>query len=100
MLLQSLIQLVPFYLLSTCLIGLPQTSAQNNTGNILDDETEKFINQILLDWKSPGGVAIALVRRDEQGEWNVETKGYGRATASGRNVTENTLFNMASNSKV
>ncbi|KAF8064240.1 beta-lactamase/transpeptidase-like protein [Lyophyllum atratum] len=68
---------------------------------ILDDETEKFVNQILMDWKSPGGLSIAFVKKNEQGDWvNIETKGYGRANAAGAKVTENTLFNMASNSKL
>lgn len=101
MLLQSLIKLVPCYLLYTSIVGLPQGLAQNTSATILDAETERFINQVLIDWKSPGGVAIAFVRKNEQGEWvNIETKGYGRANAAGANVTENTLFNMASNSKL
>ncbi|RDB19643.1 hypothetical protein Hypma_013343 [Hypsizygus marmoreus] len=96
--LQSLLNLVPFYLFFGCLVGLPQALSQTP---ILDDETEKFVNKILTEWKSPGGVAIAFVKKNERGEWvNVETKGYGRATASGKPVTENTTFNIASNSKL
>ncbi|RDB17702.1 hypothetical protein Hypma_001016 [Hypsizygus marmoreus] len=100
--LQSLLNLVPYYLLFGTLLGLPQISAQENrVKNILDGETEAFVNKILTEWKSPGGVAIAFVKKNSQGEWvNIETKGYGRATASGKNVTENTMFNIGSNSKL
>ncbi|KAG6908807.1 hypothetical protein DXG01_003254 [Tephrocybe rancida] len=95
MLLHSLTKLVPFYLIYCSLVGAQKTN------EILDAETERFVNQILKDWRSPGGLAIAYVKKDTQGNWvNVETKGYGRATASGKNVTEQTLFNMASNSKL
>lgn len=96
--LQSLLNLVPFYLL---LINLPQTFSQGTQSPILDQKTDTFINGILKDWNSPGGVAVAVVKMNEQGEWvNVETKGYGRATASGTPVTANTTFNIGSNSKV
>ncbi|KAG6904654.1 hypothetical protein DXG01_008346 [Tephrocybe rancida] len=95
MLLQTLISLVPFYLLLT------STVSAQKTNEILDAQTDRFVNQILMDWKSPGGLAIAYVKKDAQGSWvNIETKGYGCATASGKNVTEKTLFNMASNSKL
>ncbi|KAG5643175.1 hypothetical protein DXG03_001379 [Asterophora parasitica] len=97
MLLQSLVKLVPFYILYTS-----GALAQNTTTtDLLDAQTENFVNQALADWKSPGGVAIAFVRQNEQGEWvNIETRGYGRATASGNKVTEQTLFNLASISKL
>ncbi|KAG6826128.1 hypothetical protein H0H92_001047 [Tricholoma furcatifolium] len=95
LLLQSIIQLVPFYLIYASF-----ASAQK-TNEILDAKTEAFVNQILKDWKSPGGLAIAFVKKDAKGVWlNIETQGYGRATASGKNVTRNTLFNVASNSKL
>ncbi|KAF8064271.1 beta-lactamase/transpeptidase-like protein [Lyophyllum atratum] len=62
---------------------------------------DAFINDLLAEWKSPGGAAVAFVRKNDQGKWvDVETKGYGRATASGKNMTENTTFNIGSNSKL
>lgn len=101
MLLQSLLDLVPFYLLYSSLVGFPGATAQANQNPVLDDQTDAFINNILSEWKSPGGVGIAFVRKNDQGEWiNVETKGYGRANARGDRVTENTTFNIGSNSKV
>ncbi|GLB39321.1 putative beta-lactamase [Lyophyllum shimeji] len=100
----SLLSLVPYYLAWDTLAGLPQALSQETGANItsiIDADTEAFINQVLADWKSPGGVAVAFVKRDDNGTWtNIETKGFGRATASGTNVTENTMFNIGSNSKL
>ena len=48
----------------------------------------------------PGGVAVAVVRLEANGAWNIETKGYGIAKIDGSEVSENTLFAIASNSKV
>ncbi|KAG6810843.1 hypothetical protein H0H92_010108 [Tricholoma furcatifolium] len=67
---------------------------------ILNNVTDTFIQQILDSWGVSGGVAVAVVRGDGQGNWNVETKGYGVATANGSQVTESTLFAMGSNSKL
>lgn len=77
-----------------------QAWSQGTSGNVLTDETDAFINQLLTEWNTPGGVAVAVVRKDSKGIWNVETKGYGLATASGAKVTENTRFSIGSNSKV
>lgn len=99
--LQSLLNLVPYYLLFTSLAALPQVLSQGTRPPVLDSETDAFINRVLREWNSPGGIAVAFVRRNEQGEWvDIETKGYGRATASGTPVTANTTFNIGSNSKV
>lgn len=68
--------------------------------SVLTSDTDAFINKVLSDWNSPGGVAVAFVRQNGEGVWNVETKGYGVATANGTKVTEKTLFVIASNSKV
>ncbi|KAF8879112.1 beta-lactamase/transpeptidase-like protein [Infundibulicybe gibba] len=67
---------------------------------VLDTAMETFVNQILTEWGSPGGIAIAVVRRSSQGGWNVETKGYGTAKADGTKVNEKTLFAIGSNSKL
>jgi CubicO group peptidase (beta-lactamase class C family) len=77
-----------------------QLGRPGNMDNVLTEETDMFISQVLSDWNSPGGVAVAVVRKDERGIWNVETKGYGKATLSGTKVTENTRFAIGSNSKV
>lgn len=88
--------LLPIYLLYVSSV----TSAQGTRKVLLNDETDAFIHQVLTDFNSPGGAAVAVVRMDDQGAWSVETKGYGIATANGSKVTENTLFPVGSNSKV
>lgn len=93
--LQSLVNLVPAYLLYSSVV------LAQNQNLILDEETDAFINNLLADWKSPGGAAVAFVKRNEQGEWiDIETKGYGQANPDGRRITEDTTFNIGSNSKV
>jgi CubicO group peptidase (beta-lactamase class C family) len=77
-----------------------QLGRPGNMDNVLTEETDTFINRILAVWNSPGGVAVAVVRKDERGVWNVETKGYGKATLRGTKVTEDTRFAIGSNSKV
>jgi CubicO group peptidase (beta-lactamase class C family) len=95
--LRGLISLIPFYLLFVT----DFSHAWPQKYSFLDDETDAFIRGVLADWKSPGGVAVAFVRRNERGEWvDIETKGYGIATAYGKRVNENTTFNIGSNSKV
>ncbi|RDB29989.1 Gigasin-6 [Hypsizygus marmoreus] len=88
--------LFPFYLL----VALPHVLGQDNRNPVLNDKTDAFINQVLADWRSPGGVAVAVVRRDGLGAWNIETRGYGKATINGTKVTEKTLFGIGSNSKL
>ncbi|KAG5643183.1 hypothetical protein DXG03_001387 [Asterophora parasitica] len=93
--LQSLMRLVPAYLLYSSL------AAAQDPIKLLDEETDAFINNVLAEWKSPGGVAVAFVKKNDQNQWvDVETKGYGRANPDGRNVTEHTTFNIGSNSKL
>ncbi|KAJ7269021.1 beta-lactamase/transpeptidase-like protein [Mycena rebaudengoi] len=49
------------------------------------------LHSILKGFKSPGGAAVAI---------DVETKGYGIAKGDGTKVTSETLFSIASNSKL
>lgn len=67
---------------------------------VLTPEIDAFINGLLSDWSSPGGLSVAVVRKAANGTWDVETKGYGLAKADGTNVTDRTLFSIGSNSKV
>ncbi|KAJ7908943.1 beta-lactamase/transpeptidase-like protein [Mycena leptocephala] len=59
------------------------STQHSTTTQILNAEVDSFINNILAEWNSPGGVAVAVVRMDGQGGWLVETKGYGVAKADG-----------------
>jgi CubicO group peptidase (beta-lactamase class C family) len=71
-----------------------------NDRKVLTPEVDAFINQILADWNTAGGAGVAVVRLDDQGEWVVETKGYGVAKADGTPVNPDTIFPIGSNSKV
>ncbi|KAF7338713.1 Beta-lactamase class penicillin binding protein [Mycena sanguinolenta] len=75
-------------------------SALADNSTILSSEIDVFVNDLLAEWNSPGGVAVAVVRMDGQGGWLVETKGYGIATANGSKVTPDTMFSVGSNSKL
>ncbi|KAF5371351.1 hypothetical protein D9615_009703 [Tricholomella constricta] len=93
--LQALFSLVPFFLL------YGSVSGQGAPAKVLNEATDTFIDNLLAGWNSPAGVSIAVVRKDEQDAWTIETKGYGVATlANGTRVTENTLFAIGSNSKL
>jgi CubicO group peptidase (beta-lactamase class C family) len=71
-----------------------------NTGTVLNSDIDTFVADVLRDWNSPAGVAVAVVRQDGKGGWVVETKGYGTAKADGTKVTPDTLFSIGSESKV
>jgi CubicO group peptidase (beta-lactamase class C family) len=62
---------------------------------------DTFINGIIKDWNSAGGIAAAVVQgAGTPATWNVETKGYGISNAKGAAVDSDTLFSIGSNSKV
>ncbi|KAJ7452152.1 beta-lactamase/transpeptidase-like protein [Mycena galericulata] len=80
---------------------LYSTTAQSTSnGTVLNSDIDTFVTNILAEWNSPGGIAVAVVRQDGQGEWIVETKGYGNAKADGTKVTPDTLFSIGSESKL
>ncbi|KAF8063357.1 beta-lactamase/transpeptidase-like protein [Lyophyllum atratum] len=90
-------------LIVPCLLYASSPAFGQGTQNkpVLNNATDAFINDLLAEWKSPGGVAISIVRKDDMAAWTVETKGYGVAIlANGSRVTENTLFAIGSNSKL
>ncbi|KAJ7118438.1 beta-lactamase/transpeptidase-like protein [Mycena crocata] len=68
--------------------------------HILNPTIDAAIKSILKDYKSPGGVGVAVVQKSEQGRWTVEAKGYGIAKVDGTKVTSDTLFAIGSNSKL
>jgi CubicO group peptidase (beta-lactamase class C family) len=99
--LKALLSLVPFYLATFAVAGPVKSS--NSTaaaGQVLDAETDAFINNMLKEWNSPGGISVSFVRKDADGNWQTEVKGYGVANGNGDKVNENTYFNIASNTKV
>ncbi|KAI3614262.1 beta-lactamase [Moniliophthora roreri] len=67
---------------------------------VLTSQVDSFINGLLAEWGSPGGISVAVVSPHTDGTWVVETKGYGTAKLSDNSsVTPDTLFPIASNSK-
>ncbi|KAJ7021657.1 beta-lactamase/transpeptidase-like protein [Mycena alexandri] len=88
-----------------CAIAATAQDAQqplslDNVSPILTPHLDAAILDILKKFKTPGGVGVAVVRKTAQGTWQVETKGYGNATADGAQVTADTLFAIGSNSKL
>ncbi|KAF7348644.1 Beta-lactamase domain-containing protein [Mycena venus] len=67
---------------------------------ILTPEIDAAINSILADWNTPAGAAVAVVRMDGNGAWQIETKGYGTAKADGTKVSPDTVFSLGSDSKL
>jgi CubicO group peptidase (beta-lactamase class C family) len=79
--------------------GLPQQPLRIELADaILSPKMDAAINRILKDFNSPGGVGVAVVRK-QGASWATETKGYGFAKADGTETTADTLFCIGSNSK-
>ncbi|KAJ7206500.1 beta-lactamase/transpeptidase-like protein [Mycena pura] len=77
------------------------TDASQPHLEILNADVDAAINSILQDFRSPGGVGAAVVRKGPDGSgWSVETKGYGVAKLDGTKATSDTLFCIGSNSKL
>ncbi|KAJ7586977.1 beta-lactamase/transpeptidase-like protein [Mycena floridula] len=89
---------------SILLLVLAVTRAQQATfsssSRILTAEIDDFIRDVLDDWNSVAGISVAVVRKQNDGSFATETKGYGVAQRDGSSVTADTLFCIASNSKL
>ncbi|KAG7440581.1 beta-lactamase/transpeptidase-like protein [Guyanagaster necrorhizus] len=93
--------LVAFLLVYSCaLASAGQTPFFLTRDPVLSPHVDAFISGILAEWNTPGGVSVAVVQKHGDGTWSVETKGYGNASADGRQMTEDSLFFIASNSKL
>jgi CubicO group peptidase (beta-lactamase class C family) len=70
---------------------------------LLPPEIDAYITSQLTQWNS-SGLSVAVVRRSEsataKGEWDVEFGSYGPAQAGGARVTPDTVFAIASDSKL
>ncbi|KAJ7655496.1 beta-lactamase/transpeptidase-like protein [Mycena rosella] len=75
--------------ISLLVCGISVSAADN--APILSPSIDTFVNNLLAEWNSPGGAAVAV---------SVETKGYGVAKADGTKVTPDTIFSIGSNSKL
>lgn len=79
-------------LLLWCIVG----SAQTKTPTFVSDSLETYIKQGLKDWNIPG-LAISIVKDGK----TVVMKGFGLSDVESKEpVDENTLFMIASNSKL
>jgi len=71
-------------------------------GNVLiSDETDSYIDSLMTRYNS-SGLSVAVVRKDEAepSGWATEYRSYGIATGDGQPTTADTLFAIASNSKL
>lgn len=86
------------YFFCTCsfVISILSCKAQKASPSFISDSLDSYINQGLKDWNIPG-LAIAIVKDGK----TVVMKGYGvRDLETKEPVDENTLFMIASNSKL
>lgn len=74
---------------------------QHSQVSLISKETELFISTLLEKWNS-SGLAVAVVRKDDTASngWRHEFGSYGVARADGSAVTPDTVFAIASNSKL
>ncbi|KAJ7210965.1 hypothetical protein C8J57DRAFT_1004688, partial [Mycena rebaudengoi] len=70
-----------------------------SSSQILTPGIDAAINNILSEWNTPGGAAVAVVRMDGNGGWLTETKGYGIANIDGTKVNGDAIFSLGSNAK-
>jgi CubicO group peptidase (beta-lactamase class C family) len=80
-----------FVLLLTCIYQL----ASSQTPAFISDSLDSYIQKGMKDWDVPG-LAIVIVKDGKV----VKMKGYGVASINGQPVDENTLFMVASNTKL
>ncbi|KAF7312569.1 F-box domain-containing protein [Mycena indigotica] len=68
---------------------------------LVTPELDAYVNNELARWNS-SGLSLTVVRQDTRatGKWDVEFGSYGIAQADGALVTPDTLFAIASNSKL
>ncbi|KAJ6529142.1 beta-lactamase/transpeptidase-like protein [Mycena vulgaris] len=100
------LSLVPFFcgLAAAAVAGLgpqhPFRLSDSADAPVLSAKLDAAILDILKEFKTAGGVGVAVVRKTPQGMWKLESKGYGNATLDGGKVTADTLFAIGSNSKL
>ncbi|KAJ6623649.1 beta-lactamase/transpeptidase-like protein [Mycena sp. CBHHK59/15] len=90
--------LLPFVLPSQIPL---QRSFSSSKGSLITPKIDAYIMSQIGQWNS-SGLAVAVVRQDVSvaGGWSVEFGSYGVARADGSFVTPDTLFAIASDSKL
>ena len=68
---------------------------------LISDETDNYLSNLLARWNSPG-LSVTVVRRDASQEngWKFEFGSYGISRGDGSLVDPDTVFAIASNSKL
>ena len=68
---------------------------------LITERTERYIQTVLTKWNS-SGLSVAVVRKDENlpTGWHHEFGAYGVAKADGSSMTPDSVFAIASNSKL
>ncbi|KAK7031222.1 hypothetical protein VNI00_013638 [Paramarasmius palmivorus] len=83
------------------LVQIIQRPLRYTSTDLLDSDTDTFIEGVISSWNSSGGVGVAVVKQYEDGSWQVETKGYGIAKVTEEKKPDgDSLFYIASNSKL
>jgi CubicO group peptidase (beta-lactamase class C family) len=85
------------FFLSQCCLSLNDSHRRK----LITSDIDEFIKSVIQQWNLTG-LAIAVVRQNPGSPegWLQEFGSYGRAKADGTPVTPDTLFSLASNSKL
>jgi CubicO group peptidase (beta-lactamase class C family) len=76
-------------------------SPHDSPGSLISKRTEEYIHTVLNKWNS-SGLSVAVVRKDDTAPngWRHEFGAYGIARADGSPMTPDSVFAIASNSKL
>ncbi|KAF9455443.1 beta-lactamase/transpeptidase-like protein [Collybia nuda] len=87
--------------LGGCLAAQIPLSTNPASKVLISPRVDRFTKSLLAKWNS-SGLAVAVVRKDTSapGGWRQEFRSYGKARHDGTPVTPDTLFAIASNSKL
>lgn len=83
------------YVCLSLLVAFSVTASAQNQPAFVTDSLDAYINRGMADWQIPG-LAIAIVKDGKV----IVSKGYGVREVGGAAVDENTLFFIASNTKL
>ncbi|KIM36480.1 hypothetical protein M413DRAFT_449178 [Hebeloma cylindrosporum] len=82
-------------------LQVPLTLPPQSTGSLISGNTDRYVKTLLQKWGSPG-LSVAVVRKDDTAPngWRHEFGSYGIAQADGAPMTPDSVFAIASNSKL
>jgi len=111
MVVKSLVQALVLLLLTTNVHSAQHfgdSNAQNpfvdtelSQQSLISDSTSKYVQGLIKQWNSTG-ISMAVVRRDatQENGWRIEFDSHGIAREDGTLITPDTIFGIASNSKL